>query len=1017
MKKNVSIILVFLAAFAGSARSQMMIVSPAEGSSSAFTNQAVIGNALPNMPVCLEVNGVVADSAITRMDGVFEFLGVRCQPGPVQFKTTVRMKNGKQFSAELNIHVFGEPDTILVETESDELQADGNSKVAVSLIVLDKWEKRIDSGYFITVGADSLQILGDDVDLNTSGHQVKLVDGRAAFTVQATHYVGPISLRMMSNAVSVTHPMYAITPNIPFMLVGSADGTVKGLSAKGNTSDFSAEDDFSGGTKKRGRVAAMGRGSIFSEYLLTLSIDTDRKLQDRIFRDLDPNSLYSMYGDNSIVQYEAQSTSPFYAKLEKNQSYILYGDFNTQMTKNEFAAYNRSFTGTRLHLQGPTANVDAFGTLTNRKVVQEEIRGLGISGYYYLRQNNVVTGSEKVRIEVRDKFRSEIVITSKEKSRYTDYEIDYVQGSLYFKQPVASLDDQNNPVYIVIAYEAITNTPDNLVTGGSAEVVLFDALTLGGMAVVERREPKDYKLFGGSAAMDFGKGFKLNSEVARSADVNASGNAWKVEAEMAPGKWIGFRPYYRKVDGTFANTTQSGSGREVGTEKYGTSVQVSSFDGTSVTGDYYKQRQSQGSFASDIRSLSGSIQQSLGNESDIGVKIEDVWYDGENPESPSQNLKTHSTLLSSRSRARVVNGLHATAEYERNLVKGDKEVRPDAVGIGLEYVVTKDLSLYAQQRFLQGQGQLTTVGVNTKVAEGTSVYGRYELGNAISGERNAATVGLKNSLKITDELTANVLYEKTKNLGKRLAEARTDDHDAVSASLEYLPRFPLRASLKGEYGEDANNLRKGFDFGVSYRLLRDLSMIAKGTNYRAESRSQAGYTKQQDYMFGLAYRPVNVNWLNLISKVEHKVQDNQVVQPTNYYRATIVSAHASVEPLADVEIGMKYALKSSREVVEGNSFSTVSDFILCRPQYDLLQWMNIAGEVRILRQRGANDMKVGYSGEAGFVFVKNTMIAVGYNFQGYKDRDLTDYIYSTQGPYVTLRMKFTEDLFGVGPAR
>jgi len=95
-------------------------------------------------------------------------------------------------------------------------------------------------------------------------------------------------------------------------------------------------------------------------------------------------------------------------------------------------------------------------------------------------------------------------------------------------------------------------------------------------------------------------------------------------------------------------------------------------------------------------------------------------------------------------------------------------------------------------------------------------------------------------------------------------------------------------------------------------------------------------------------------------------------------------------------------LKSSREIVEGNSFSTVSDFILCRPQYDLLRWMNIAGEVRILRQRGANDMKVGYSGEAGFVFVKNTMIAVGYNFQGYKDRDLTDYIYSTQGPYVTL---------------
>ncbi|MBI5473181.1 MAG: hypothetical protein HY961_12630 [Ignavibacteriae bacterium] len=1017
MKKFASVIALLFVVLAPAAVSQIMIVSPPEGATSAFTHQAVIGNALPSMSITLEVNGVVVDSAVTRVDGVFEFLGVRCQPGPVEFKATVRMKNGKQFSVTRSIHIFGEPDTLLIETESDELPADGSSQRAITVTVLDRWKKKIDSGYFITVEADSLQILGDDVDLNTQGHQVKLTDGQASFTVQATRYVGPVSLKISSNAVSAVHPMYAVTPSVPFMLVGSADGTVKSLTAQGNTSDFSSESDFSGGTKKRGRIAAMGRGSVFGDYLLTLSLDTDRKLQDRIFRDLDPNSLYSMYGDNSIVQYEAQSTSALFAKIEKNQSYVLYGDFNTQMTKNEFAAYNRSFTGGRLHAQTAGATVDAFGTLTNRKVVQEEIRGAGISGYYYLRQNNIVTGSEKVRIEVRDKFRSEIVITSKEKSRYTDYEIDYMQGSLYFKQPVPSLDDQGNPVYIVVAYEAITNSPDNLVAGGSAEVVLFDALTLGGMTVVERREPRDYKLFGGSADMNFGSGFKLKSEVARSADVNATGNAWKVEAEMAPGKWIGLRPYYRKVDGTFVNTTQSGSGREVGTEKYGTSVQISPFEKTAITGDYYTQRQTQGTFASDVRSLSGSIQQSLGNESDVGVKVEDVRYDGVNPESPSQNVKTHSTLLSSRARARVVDGLHATAEYEHNLVKSDKEVRPDAVGIGLEYMITKDLSLYAQQRFLQGQGQLTTVGVNTKVAEGTSVYGRYELGNAISGERNAATVGLKNSLKITDELTTNVLYEKTKNLGKRLAEARTDDHDALSVSFEYLPLFPLRASLKGEYGEDANNLRKGFDFGVSYRLFNDLSLVAKGTNYRAEARTQSGYTRQLEYLFGMAYRPTNVNWLNVISKLEHKVQDNQVVQPTNYYRSTIVSAHASVELSADIEIGMKYALKNSREIVGENSFSTISDFILCRPQYDLLQWMNIAGEVRVLRQRGANDMKIGYSGEAGFVFIKNTMLSFGYNFQGYKDRDLIDYVYSVSGPYVTLRMKFTEELFGLDSAR
>jgi hypothetical protein len=1012
MMKYWANIVVVLLLIASTAFSQIMIMTPAEGTASAFTNQAVIGRSMPNMPVRLDVNGVAVDSGIVRMDGVFEFLGVPCPQGPVTFKTTVRMKNGATFSAERAMHIFGEPDSIAVETASDELQADGASLLAVTASLHDRWGMKIQSGYFITVNSDSLKIVEEDVDQNTIGHQVRLVSGKAAFTLQATNYVGPIALKLTSNSVTVIHPLYAVTPSIPFMLVGSADGTLKSLTSKGEAGGLS--DDFTGGVKRQGRIAAIGRGNVFDNYLLTLSLDTDRKLQDRIFRDLDPNSLYSMYGDNSIVTYEAQSTSPLFVKLEKNQSYAMYGDFNTQMTKNEFAAYNRSFTGGKVHVQNGLGSVDIFATVTNRKVVQEEIRGQGISGYYFLKQNNVVTGSEKIRIEVRDRFRSELVVSTKEKSRYSDYEIDYVQGSLYFKQPVPSLDDQNNPVYIVVSYEAITNSPDNLVAGGAAEGTFFDALTLGATTVIEKRDPKNYMLFGGNAGLRFGDAFKLKGEGARSSEVNTKGGAWKVEAELTPGKWFSLRPYYRKVDGTFVNATQSGSGREVGTMKYGAMMQIAPSEGTSVTGDFYQQQQSQGTFLTNIRSLSGTIQQSLWNGSDVAVKVEDIRYDGENPEMPAQNLKTHSTLLSTRAKTRVVDGLSATAEYEKNLVKDAKEVRPDAVGIGLEYLVTKDISLYAQQRFLQGQGQLTTLGVNTKVAEGTSVYGRYELGNAISGERNAATIGLKNTLKISDEVTTNFLYEKTKNLGKRLAEARTDDHEAVSLSVEYLPLIPLRASLKGEYSEDANTLRKGFDFGVSYKLFNDLSVIAKGTNYLAESRSQVGYTKQQQYVFGFAFRPVDFNWLNAIAKVEHKVHDNQVVQPSDYARATIASVHAYLEPLADVEIGLKYALKNSRETLGGISFSTVSDFILARPQYDITSWLNVAGEVRILRQRGANDRKVGYSGEAGVVAIKNTMIAVGYNFQGYKDRDLVEYLYSAAGPYVTLRLKFTEELFGLG---
>ncbi len=73
-------------------------------------------------------------------------------------------------------------------------------------------------------------------------------------------------------------------------------------------------------TAQREDWPGFARGTVFDDYLMTLSVDTDRKIEDQIYRDLDPNSLYSMYGDNSIVTYEAQSTSPVYAKIERDRS-------------------------------------------------------------------------------------------------------------------------------------------------------------------------------------------------------------------------------------------------------------------------------------------------------------------------------------------------------------------------------------------------------------------------------------------------------------------------------------------------------------------------------------------------------------------------------------------------------------------------------------------------------------------------------------------------------------------------
>jgi hypothetical protein len=992
---------------------QVMISTPKEGEISSYRNQAVIGQAPAGLPVRLDINGVAVDSGKVMPNGAFEFLGVPTPEGPVTYTVSVRFPSGLSFSSQRRMHILGAPDSIQVSLPSTDIPGDGRTVIPVTAHVLDRWRVKIPDGYFVTVKVDSLTIEGDDADPTAPGFQARLTGGRISFGLKSSQHPGPVVLELSTDAARQRIPLSIRTPRVPLMVVASADATGKYRNGHGSMEDLSASEDFRTGLKTNGRLAGIAKGTVFDDYLLTLSIDTDRKLQDQIYRDLDPKALYSMYGDNSVVTYEAQSTSPVYARLERDRSFLLYGDYNTLVTRNEFSAYNRSFTGGKLHAEQERYTLDLFGTVTNRKVIQEEIRGQGMSGYYYLQQNNVVTGSEKVRLEVRNRFHSEVVITRKDKARYSDYEIDYVQGSLYFKQPVPSLDEQNNPVYIVVSYEATTATASNVVAGGAGEVKPWKNLTIGATTVVEQRTPRNYTLLGGNACWQLEHIGMLQGEAARSADVTASGGAWKVEADISPYKLFTLRPYYRKVDGTFTNTTQSGSGRELGTTKFGGSFETEATAGTKIGSEFYHQQQSAGTLSTDVRSLSGSVQQAVGRQGDVAVKVEDLQYDGNNPEAPTQNLRTHSTLLTGTTRMTIVERLRATASYEHNLRAATTQVRPNAATIGLEYQATSAIAIWLQQKFLAEQGNLSTVGITTKVDDQTSVYGRYELGSSITGQRNAATIGLKNSWKVTDQLTTNILYEKTRNLSKNLAEAQTPDHDAVSLGLEYFPSFPLKATLKGEYNKDNTSTRQAVDAGVSYKLFNDLSVLGKGTYFVNDVAQISGHVRQSDMLFGIAYRPIHSNWINLIGKLEMKSQENDVVVPTMGYSATILALHTYLEPVHGGGIGIKYALKHSRDEIEGYPVSALTDFLLVRPQFDITSVWNVAGEVRALRQHSANDLKVGYSLETGFVVMKNVMIATGYNFEAYKERDLVEPVYSVAGPYVTLRLKLTEETVGL----
>ena len=117
-------------------------------------------------------------------------------------------------------------------------------------------------------------------------------------------------------------------------------------------------------------------------------------------------------------------------------------------------------------------------------------------------------------------------------------------------------------------------------------------------------------------------------------------------------------------------------------------------------------------------------------------------------------------------------------------------------------------------------------------------------------------------------------------------------------------------------------------------MARDFTLVEKLTYYEEErsqgqdpSNSFVGGTLSADPLnqigsglsdgrlknfhnaIGIAYRPVEWDWLNAIGKFEQRMSYNGMVSPETYDNASIVSLHTFIEPFRRLELGLKYALK------------------------------------------------------------------------------------------------------------
>lgn len=294
-----------------------------------------------------------------------------------------------------------------------------------------------------------------------------------------------------------------------------------------------------------GRTAFYAKGPIGGDWKLTTALDTgeapledlfsnlDRKDPRQLLRRLNSEQYYPTYGDDSTLIEDAPTQGRFYLRADNGVSQAVVGNFIADITSTELAQLDRGLFGALVDINSAgttdfgerTAQIIAFASDPGTVPAREEFRGTGGS-LYFLERQDISIGSERVRVEIRDR-ETGLVLETRELHPREDYDFDPFNGRLTLLRPLPTTVSTgrtiregslagNVPV-LVVRYEftPAVGDIDGYTVGGRGTVWLGDTLRLGVTAQKDSTADVDQTLFGADAVLRVTAGTYVKAEIAQ----------------------------------------------------------------------------------------------------------------------------------------------------------------------------------------------------------------------------------------------------------------------------------------------------------------------------------------------------------------------------------------------------------------------------------------------------------------------------------------------------------------------
>jgi large repetitive protein len=507
------------------------------------------GDTLPNRVVNIRVKGLLGSIFSLSVNGneqsllrvgkkskivdkqleAWEYVGISLQPGKntLQLKILDSFGNARE-TRSLSLIAPGDAGHIEIDAPLTAI-ADSKTLVKVTVRLVDDHGIPVTVRTPLTLELDRGTWVNEDLNPNEPGVQAFIEGGLTEVTILPPSDPGDSIVRASTGGLEQQVKIAFLPELRPLIGAGIIEGVVNFNGAgKINVNAPNAYDAFerelrnisTSGTdvSGAGRAAFFFKGTIKGEYLLTTAYDSDKDTKQRLFRDIQPDKFYPIYGDSSIKGFDAQSTQRFYLRVDKQKSYLLYGDFTTSdnSVDRKLSQYSRSATGLKGHYENGKFIANGWVSHDNLSQVVIEIPANGTSGPYKISGlDTLYENSEKIDILVRDRNQPTVILETIPMNRFIDYSIDLVTKEIFFKTNVRGFDDNLNPRTIRVIYESVRGGKSFLKGGVDTRVKVTDNIELGASYARDDNPQQKTQVMGSTAIIKLGEKTTLIGEVAR----------------------------------------------------------------------------------------------------------------------------------------------------------------------------------------------------------------------------------------------------------------------------------------------------------------------------------------------------------------------------------------------------------------------------------------------------------------------------------------------------------------------